>query len=95
MDRSEHIAKTDGSGIDRSIVKKLRNFYKSRIYEKNNRAIIPNGLPFQFEIMTHHVTKQKLLLPFKGCYQAWLFTLRLEPLMIVNIKTVWKCLTMI
>lgn len=43
----------------------MKTFTKSRIYEKNNRAITPNGLLFQFEIMTQSRDEAKVALAFQ------------------------------
>ncbi|WP_244426377.1 ABC transporter substrate-binding protein [Bartonella florencae] len=67
MDGSWRISKTDGSDIDRSITEKAwKLLQKAGFTQKNNKAIAPNDLPFQFEIMTQSLEEEKVVLAFES-----------------------------
>ncbi len=67
MDGSWRISKTDGSGMDRSTAQKAwKLLQEAGIIKKNNKAIFPNGLPFQFEIMTQSLEEEKVALAFQS-----------------------------
>ncbi len=67
MDGSWHMPKTNGSGMDRLITQKAWKLLQEAGFTKiNNRAIAPNGLPFQFEIMTQSLEEEKVALAFQS-----------------------------
>ncbi|ETS07390.1 extracellular solute-binding protein [Bartonella henselae] len=67
MDGSWRISKTDGSGMDRLNAQKAwKLLQEAGFTKKNNRLIAPNGLPFQFEIMTQSLEEEKVALAFQS-----------------------------
>ncbi|WP_336279300.1 extracellular solute-binding protein [Bartonella sp. CB175] len=67
MDGSWRMPKTDGSGMDRLIAQKAwKLLQEAGMTKKNNKVIFPNGLPFQFEIMTRSPEEEKVALAFQS-----------------------------
>lgn len=67
MDGSWRLLKTDGSGMDRLIMQTAwKLLQESGFTRKNNKVIAPNGLPFQFEIMTQTLDEEKIALAFQS-----------------------------
>ncbi|WP_455474818.1 extracellular solute-binding protein [Bartonella sp. B30(2025)] len=67
MDGNWHVSKTDGSGMDRLIAQKAwKLLQKAGFTKKNNRVILPDGLPFRFEIMTRSLEEEKVALAFQS-----------------------------
>ncbi|MCZ2204291.1 extracellular solute-binding protein [Bartonella sp. A5(2022)] len=62
-----HVPKTDGSGMERIIAEKAwKLLQEAGFTRKNNKAIAPNGMPFQFEIMTQTLEEEKVALAFQS-----------------------------
>ncbi|KEG19672.1 hypothetical protein H710_00886 [Bartonella bacilliformis Ver097] len=67
MDGSWRMPKTDGSGMERKIAQKAwKLLQEAGFTRKNNKAIAPNGLPLQFEIMTQTFDEEKVALAFQS-----------------------------
>lgn len=59
--------KTDGSGMERTIAEKAwKILQEAGFTRKNNKAIAPNGIPLQFEIMTQTLEEEKVALAFQS-----------------------------
>ncbi|AGF74551.1 ABC transporter, periplasmic oligopeptide-binding protein [Bartonella australis AUST/NH1] len=67
MDGSWHMPKINGPDIARLNAQKAWDLLQQAGFtRKNNRAIAPNGLPFQFEIMTQTLDEEKVALAFQS-----------------------------
>ncbi|WP_102830503.1 extracellular solute-binding protein [Bartonella bovis] len=67
MNGSWGLLKTNGSGMDRYIMQTAwKLLQESGFTRKNNKVFGPNGLPFQFEIMTQSLDEEKIALAFQS-----------------------------
>ncbi|ENN93645.1 extracellular solute-binding protein [Bartonella bovis] len=67
MNGSWRLLKTNGSGMDRYIMQTAwKLLQESGFTRKNNKVFAPNGLPFQFEIMTQSLEEEKIALAFQS-----------------------------
>ncbi|WP_442894943.1 extracellular solute-binding protein [Bartonella sp. CB178] len=67
MDGSWRVPKTDGSGMDRLAIQRAwKLLQKAGFTKKNGMVVLPNGLPFQFEIMTRSLEEEKIALAFQS-----------------------------
>jgi peptide/nickel transport system substrate-binding protein len=62
-----HLPVTDGTGLDRAILRKvMKQLLASGMKRENGRLIQADGTPFSFEIMTRNAEEERIALAFKG-----------------------------
>ncbi len=62
-----HLPVTDGTGLDRTILRKvMKQLLSSGMKRENGSLIQADGTPFSFEIMTRNAEEEKIALAFKG-----------------------------